>query len=76
MRYAGIVHDAVHSSRSHQDLVIFVHRIQRQKEHCLSFAQTLTSRYESRTDDRMQIERTSDMKNLLEEVALNNHIVL
>ena len=57
-------------------LVTFVHRINRQKEYCLSFARTLTSRNESRTDDRMQIESTSDMINVLEEVALNNHIVL
>ena len=57
-------------------LVTFVHRINRQKEYCLSFAQTLTSRYESRTDDKMQIESTSDMVYALEEVALNYHIVL
>ena len=46
------------------------------KENCLSVAQTLTSRYEFRTDDRMQIDCTSDMIYVLEEVALNNHIVL
>ena len=34
-------------------LVTSVHRINKQEEHCLSFAQTLTSRYQSRTDDGM-----------------------
>ena len=42
-------------------LVTFVHRINKQEEYCLSLARTLTSRYESRIDDRMQIERTSNM---------------
>ena len=57
-------------------LVTFVHRIHRQKEYCLSVAQILTSGYLSRVDDRMQIENTSDMVNVLEEVARNNNIVL
>ena len=56
--------------------MILVHGIHRQKEYCLSVVQILTSRYQSRIDDGMEIERTSDMKNVLEEVALNNHIVL
>ena len=34
-------------------LVILVHGIQKQKEHCLSVVQILTSRYQSRIDDRM-----------------------
>ena len=54
----------------------FVSRINKQKEYCLSLARTLTSRYQSRVDDRMKIERTSNMVNLLEEVARNNNIVL
>ena len=57
-------------------LVIFVHKINRQEEYCLSLARTLTSRYYSRVDDRMQVERTSNMVNMLEEVARNNNIVL
>ena len=57
-------------------LMIFVHRIHRQKEYCLPVVQILTSKYEFRTDDRMQIDCTSDMIYVLEEVALNNHIVL
>ena len=57
-------------------LVILVHGIHRQKEHCLSVAQILTSRYQSRIDDGMLIDCTSDMIIVLEEVALNNHIVL
>ena len=52
--------------------MILVHRIHRQEEYCLSVAQTLTSRYFSRTDDRMQIDCTSDMIYVLEE----DHIVL
>ena len=50
-------------------LMIFVHGIHKQKEYCLSFAQ-------SQTDDRMQIECTSDMINVLEETVRNNDIVL
>ena len=34
-------------------LVILVHGIYRQEEHCLSVAQNLTSRYQSRIDDGM-----------------------
>ena len=56
--------------------MVFVHGIHRQKEYCLSVARTLTSRYQTRIDDGMQIDCTSDMINVLEEVALNNHIVL
>ena len=51
---------------------MFGSRIHKQKEYCLSVAQILTSRYQSRNCDGMQIERTSDMKNVLEEVALNH----
>ena len=48
----------------------------RQKEYCLSLARILTSRYQSIVDDRMKIERTSNMVNMLEEVARNDKIVL
>ena len=56
--------------------MVFVHGFQRQREYCLSVAQILTSRYQSRIDDRMSIDCTSDMINVLEVVALYNHIVL
>ena len=36
-----------------------VSRINRQEEYCLSLARILTSRYQSRVDDRMKIECTS-----------------
>ena len=35
--------------------VFFIHRIHRQKEYCLSFAQNLTSRYQSWIDDGMKL---------------------
>ena len=54
----------------------FVHKIHKQEDHCLSVAQILTSRYQSRIDDGMQIDCTSDMINVVEEVARNNNIVL
>ena len=67
-----VVHDPVHSSQC----VTFVHRINKQEKYCLSLARTLTSRYPSRVDDRMKIERTSNMVNILEKVARNHNIVL
>ena len=66
------VNDAVHSSA----MTRFIQGIHKQKEYCLSVAQILTSRYQSRIDDGMQIERTSDMINVPEEAARNNNIVL
>ena len=57
-------------------LVTLVPGIHREKVHCLSVVQILSSRYQSRIDDGMSIDCTSDMINVLEEVALNNHIVL
>ena len=79
MLYAGvIVHDVVHSSQSPcriLDDFCLIGSI-RQEEYCLSVAQILTSKYLSRVDDRMKIERTSNMVNMLEEVARNNNIVL
>ena len=57
-------------------LVTLVSGIHKEKEHRLSVVQNLTSKYQSRIDDGMQIDCISDMINVLEEVALNNHIVL
>ena len=57
-------------------LLIFVHGIDKQKEYCLSIAQILSSRYQPRIDDGMLIDCTSDMINVLVEVARNNNIVL
>ena len=56
--------------------VTFVHRINMQEEYCLFLARTLTSKYLSRIDDRMQIERTSNIVDFLDEVARNDSIVL
>ena len=75
MRYAGIVHDVVHPSQYRQDPCDFC-PWDPQKESCLSVAQILTSKYQSRVDDRMKIERTSNKVNMLEEIARNNNIVL
>ena len=51
--HAYIVHDAVHSSRSYQDPLVFVHGIHKQKQYSLSVAQNLTFRFQSRIDDGM-----------------------
>ena len=56
--------------------VTFVYRINRQEGYLLSLAGILTSRYQSRVDDIMNIECTSNMENMLEEVARSNNIVL
>ena len=55
--------------------VTFVHRI-KQKEYRLTLAWILISRYQSRVNDRMKIERTSNMVNMLEEFARHPNIVL
>ena len=57
-------------------LMIHVHEIHKQTEYCPSVVLILTSKYQSRIDDGMQIECTSDMIFVLEEVARNNNIVL
>ena len=54
----------------------FVSGINRQKEYCLSLAGILTSRYQSIVGGRMEIKRTSNVVNMLEESTLNYHIVL
>ena len=56
--------------------MVFVHGIHRQKEYCLSVAQILTSKYQSRIDDGMYIDCTSDMINEEEETVQKNDIVL
>ena len=54
----------------------FVSGINKQEEYCLSLARILTSKYQSVVDDRMKINRTSNMVNMMEESALNHYIVL
>ena len=56
--------------------MIFVSRINGQEEYCLSSARILTSRYQSVVDNRVKIERTSNVVDMMEESALNYHIVL
>ena len=56
--------------------MVFVHGIHKQQEYCLSVAQILTFKYQSRIDDGLEIDCTSDMINALEEAAQNNNIVL
>ena len=47
--------------------MIFVSWINGQEEECLSSAQILTSRYQSIVDNRVKIEHTSNVVNMLEE---------
>ena len=54
--------------------MIFVSGINGQEEHCLSSART--SRYQSNVDDRVKIERTSNVVDMIECSTLNNFIVL
>ena len=55
--------------------VIFVPRINRQEEYCLSSAQILTSRYQSIVDNRMKIECTSYVVDEMEYSTPNHYIV-
>ena len=58
-------------------LMTFVHGFHRQKEYCLSVAQTLSStRCQSWIPDEVKIDCTPDMIHVLEEIARNNNIVL
>ena len=50
---------------------VFIHGIHKQKDYRLSVVQILTSKYQSPLDDGMQIDCTSDVQNVLEEVAFN-----
>ena len=56
--------------------VIFVSWINGQEEYCLSSAQILTSRYQSIVDNRMKIECTSDVLDVMEYSTPNHYIVL
>ena len=56
--------------------MIFVSWINGQEEYCLSSARILTSRYQSIVDNRVKIERTSNVVDVMEYCTLNNYIVL
>ena len=78
MLNACMVHDAVHSSRSYQERsswFLSMGSTSIKKSVCL-YLNILTSKYQSRIDDGMQIDCTSDMINVLDEVARNNVFVL
>ena len=47
-----------------------------QEEYCLSSARILTSRYQSIVDNRVKIERTSNVVDVMEYSTLNYYIVL
>ena len=54
----------------------FVSWINRQEEHRLSSAPILTSKYQSIVDNRMKIERASDVVDVMEHPTPNHCIVL
>ena len=56
--------------------MIFVSWINGQEGYCLSSARTLTSRYQSIVDNRVKIERTSNVADVMEYSTLNDYIVL
>ena len=56
--------------------VTFVSWISGQEEYCLSYAQILTSKYQSIVDNRMKIECASNVVNVMEYSSPNHHIVL
>ena len=56
--------------------MIFVSWINGQEEYCLSSAQILTSRYQSIVDNRMKIECTSYVVDVMEYSTPNYYIVL
>ena len=56
--------------------MIFVSWINGQEEYCLSSARILTSRYQSIVDNRVKIERTSNVVDVMEQSTLNYYIVL
>ena len=55
--------------------VTFISWINKQEEHRLPSARILTSRYQSIVD-RVKIERTSNLVDMMEYSTLNYHIVL
>ena len=56
--------------------VIFVSWINGQEEYCLSSAQILTSRYQFIVDNRMKIERASDVADVMEYSTPDHYFVL
>ena len=56
--------------------MIFVSWINGQEEYCLSSARILTSRYQSIVDNRVKIERTSNVVDVMEYSTLNYYIVM
>ena len=56
--------------------MIFVSWINGQEEHSLSSAQILTSKYQPIVENRVKIERTSNVVDVMEYSMLNNYIVL
>ena len=63
-------------SISSGSLWLFVLGINMQKVYCLSLAWILTYWYQSIVDDRMKIERTSNVVDVMEYSTLNHYIVL
>ena len=56
--------------------VIFVSWINGQEEYCLSSAQILTSKYQSIVENRMKMERASNVVDVMEYSTLNHYTVL
>ena len=56
--------------------MICVSWINGQEEYCLSSAQILTSRYQSIVDNRVKIERASNVVDVMEYSTSNHYIVL
>ena len=56
--------------------MIFVSWISGQEEYCLSSAQLLTSRYQTIVDDRVKIECTSNVVDVMEYSTPDHCIVL
>ena len=73
---ACIVHDAVHSSQSYEDPYDSCPWDPQGIRILSVYGSNFDLQVSIRTDERMQIDCTSDMIHVLEEVALKNHIVL
>ena len=76
MHCARISLDVVQRSQFFKIFMIFVSWINGQEESCLSSAQILTSRYQSIVDNRVKIERTSNVVDVMEYSTPNHYIVL
>ena len=72
MHCARIALDVVQRSQCIQDLHDLVSSINGQEEYCLSSARILTSRNQSIVDNRMKIESTSHVVDMLEKSTLNS----